>query len=96
MPMSEGQGPKHTFWVGPWYYCGVCYWKTHIKDMTWQRGVLRCPSCTERSPDGFPLVGQREVAIEERLQDGRSEREFTPVEKLRDPSQFEEAEDFVL
>lgn len=87
-------GPKHSFWEGPWRYCGICYWKCHIKDMTWQRGVLRCPACTERSDDGFPLIGQREQAIENVLTDGKPE--LVPVEKLRDPEAFEEAEDFIL
>lgn len=94
MPMATGQGPKHTFWAGPWHYCGVCDFKCKIADMTWQRGVLRCPSCTERSPDGFLFAGEREVAIDQVLTDGKME--LVPVEKLRDPESFEEADDFII
>jgi hypothetical protein len=86
------EGIKHTFWVGPWRYCGVCYRKTHIKDMKWQRGVLKClrGSCY----DEWPLPGQREIGIEEVLADGK--QELIPVEKLRNPDEFEQEEDFVL
>lgn len=83
-------GVKHTFWIGPWRYCGICDTKTHIKDMQWQRGVLRCQECF----DAWPLLGQREVAIEQVLTDGAEE--FAPVEKVRNPTTFEEADDFIL
>jgi hypothetical protein len=39
-------------------------------------------------------LGQREVAIAEVLGDGKEE--LAPVEKLRNPSAYEEAEDFIL
>jgi hypothetical protein len=91
---SGNQGPKHTFMAGPWHYCGICYFKCKIADMTRQRGVLRCPACTERSSDGFPLIGQRDQAIEQVLTDGKPE--LVPVEKLRDPDAFQDAEDFIL
>lgn len=83
-------GIKHTFWEGPWLYCSICYRKTHINDMEWQRGTLRCPLCL----DAWPLLGQREIAIEQILTDGR--QEYTPVEKVRNPTTFEAADDFIL
>jgi hypothetical protein len=85
-------GIRHSFWQGPWHYCGICDKKTHIKDMKWQRGVLRClrGSCY----DTWPLPGQREIAIDAVLSDGKEE--YAPVEKLRNPTEYEEAEDFIL
>lgn len=96
MPQNVGQGPKHTFWAGPWHNCGICNFKSKIAEMTWQRGVLRCPSCTERDPNGFCFPDQRQQAIDMVLQDGRSEYELAPVEKLRDPDSFQEEDDFII
>jgi len=39
-------------------------------------------------------LGQREIGIAEVLGDGKEE--LAPVEKLRNPSAYEEAEDFIL
>lgn len=95
MPMALGNGPKHTFWQGPWHNCGICDFKCKIDKMTWQLGVLRCPACTERDINGFPLLdSQRQQAIEQVLTDGKLE--LVPVEKLRDPDSFQEADDFII
>ena len=83
-------GPKHTFWAGPWRYCSRCDRKTKIAEMQWQRGRLLCHFCF----DEWPLLGQREIAIAQVLEDGKEE--LTPVEKLRDPSAFNQPEDFSL
>lgn len=96
--MSE-TGIKHTFWAGPWRNCARCDKKTKIATMKWQRGLLLCTASSGNGKgcwDEPPLLGQREVAIAQILNDGKSEKEFTPVEKLRNPDSFEEAEDFVL
>ena len=85
-------GLQHTFWTGPWHYCMVCDRKTKIAVMRWQRGKLKCPRCIDK----WPLLGQREIAIQAVLTDGKEENELAPVEKLRDPSAFEEAEDFLF
>lgn len=90
--MSFGgiSGPKHTFWAGPWRYCVRCDRKTKIAAMQWQRGKLLCEHCY----DSWPLLGQREAAIERVLADGKEE--LAPVEKLRNPTQAENLEDFSL
>jgi len=86
----DTSGLKHTYFTGPWHYCAICDRKTKIAALRWQRGLLKCPICFE----DWPLLGQREVAIAEVLGDGKEE--LAPVEKLRNPSAYEEAEDFIL
>ena len=86
----DTSGLKHTYFTGPWHYCAICDRKTKIAALRWQRGLLKCPICFE----DWPLLGQREVAIAEVLGDGKEE--LVPVEKLRNPSAYEEAEDFIL
>lgn len=76
--MSEGL--RHTYLTGPWHYCGICDEKTKIADMTWQLGVLRCPTCVDKE-----ILGEREKKIEAVLTDGKEE--LAPPEKLRDPSE---------
>jgi hypothetical protein len=87
--MFDG-GVKRTFWAGPWKMCMICDRKTKIADMRWQRGLLKCDRCF----DEWPLLGQREVGIEYVLNDGKEE--LAPVDKLRNPSMYEEAEDFSI
>jgi len=86
----DTSGLKHTFWTGPWHNCAICDRKTKIAVMRWQRGLLKCTRCYE----DWPLLGQREIGIAEVLGDGKEE--LAPVEKLRNPSAYEEAEDFIL
>lgn len=92
MSFSGMNGPKHTFWAGPWRYCVRCDRKEKIANMRWQRGKLLCPHCF----DDWPLLGQRDAAIAAVLTDGRGEQELAPVEKLRNPTEFESLEDFSL
>jgi hypothetical protein len=80
---------RHTHLTGPWYYCGVCYEKTKIADATWQRGVLKCPTCVDKM-----LLGDLEVRIAVVLEDGKEE--LAPVEKLREPLMYTEVEDITL
>lgn len=89
---SFDSGLKHTFFTGPWHYCGVCDEKTKIAKMRWQLGVLKCPKCFD-NPMKL-LDGRREAAIAAVLSDGK--QELVPVDKLRHPSLFDEAEDFGL
>ena len=78
----------HTYLTGPWHYCGICDDPEKIHNMTWQRGVLRCPNCVDKM-----LLGQREVAIALVLDDGKEE--LAPVEKLRNPDDIvQEVDDF--
>jgi len=44
--------------------------------------------------DAWPLLGQREIGIDEVLTDGK--QELVPVEKLRNPDEYETEEDFTL
>ena len=84
----ETTGLKRSFLIGPWHYCARCDRKTHIDEMTWQRGLLLCNAyCVDKE-----LLGQREVRIARVLDDGK--QEFAPVEKLQNPDTFTEEEDF--
>lgn len=85
------QARNILFWAGPWRYCARCDRKTKIADMEWQRGKLLCKRYCF---DSWPLLGQREPAIERVLADGKEE--LAPVEKLRNPTEFENLEDFIL
>jgi hypothetical protein len=58
--------------------------------LRWQRGLLLCHFCF----DAWPLLGQREIGIDEVLTDGK--QELVPVEKLRNPDEYETEEDFTL
>jgi hypothetical protein len=88
MPLEDGL--KHTWLTGPWHYCARCDQKTKLRDMTWQRGLLLCNAhCVDRL-----LLGEREPKIAAVLTDGKEE--FIPVEKIRNPDHFEEAEDFLI
>lgn len=82
-------GPKHTFLQGPWHYCGICYWKSKLAKMKWQRGVLRCPECQDKK-----LLGEREPKIAAVLTDGKEE--YVPADKLRRPDHSEAADDFII
>jgi len=84
------EGLRRSFLVGPWHYCGRCDRKTHISDMTWQRGVLLCNMFCKDDE----LLGQRDVKIAQVLTDGKEE--YVPVPKLRNPDNFIEEEDFVI
>jgi hypothetical protein len=80
---------RHTYLQGPWYYCGVTDEKVKVADAQWQRGVLKCPAAVDKM-----LLGDRERQIELVLEDGKEE--LAPVEKLRQPFEYTETEDFSL
>ena len=82
-------GIMHTLNDGAWIYCRRCDRKVKARDGKWQRGVLLCPPCVD-----VHLLGYREPGIALVLSDGK--QELVPVPILRDPDQFEEAEDFIL
>lgn len=67
---------------GPYHYCGRCDDRTHISEMTWQRGVLLCPICVDYGE--YPLIGERQVAIEKAFE--VPSRELEPDPKLTDPN----------
>lgn len=83
-------GVKRSFLRGPWHYCARCDRKTHIDEMSWQRGLLLCNRyCIDEN-----LLGEREIKIAQVLADGKEE--YAPAEKLRNPDTFVEEEDFIL
>ena len=53
--------------LGPWHFCSRCGTRRHIADMIWQRGLFLChntpENCYDYGNDGYPLQGQRELAI---------------------------------
>lgn len=77
---------KRSFHSGPWHYCARCLWKTHIANMTWQRGLLLCPDCVDYGNDGVPLIGQREALIAAAFEIPTTE--LQPVPKLTDSSEI--------
>ena len=83
-------GLKRSFLQGAWHYCARCDRKTHIDDMSWQRGLLLCNAYCKDTE----LLGQRDVRIAQVLGDGKEE--YVPVPKLRNPDTFIEEEDFII
>lgn len=81
----------HTYLEGAWGTCARCYYRYHIAtEMEWQRGKLLCKAnCIDKM-----LLGDREQAISNVLNDGKEE--LAPVEKLRNPFEYTETEDFTL
>lgn len=88
-------GLRHTWWTGPWHYCDRCDAKTKIAIMKWERGLLLCPKCQD-SNGKIGLLGERDVKIAQVLTDGKSDREFAPVEKIQNPDFAEDVEDFLV
>lgn len=95
MSFESAPGLRHTFWTGPWHYCGRCDRKTKIATMKWERGLLLCIHCQDSN--AIPgLLGERDVKIAQTLTDGKSENEFAPVEKIKNPDFAEEVEDYLV
>lgn len=95
MSFESAPGLRHTFWTGPWHYCDRCDRKTKIAAMKWERGLLLCPKCQDSN--AIPgLLGERDIKIAQTLTDGKSENEFAPVEKIKNPDFVEEVEDFLV
>ena len=83
-------GLRHTWLTGPWYYCSRCDRKSKLREeLRWQRGLLLCRHCFDVN-----LLGDREPKIAAVLTDGKEE--LTPIEKLRNPDNMSEAEDFLF
>ncbi len=77
----------HRSWhVGPWHFCSRCYTKRHISELEWQRGLLLCRECYDTGNDGYPLIGQREMAIASYL--SNQTMELMPDPKLTDINQI--------
>lgn len=79
---------QRTFLTGPWHYCGRCDEKTKIKHMTWQNGVLLCPTCVDQF---MASPGVRERIITDVLSDGKIEFQIDP--KLLNPTNDVDADD---
>lgn len=75
---------KRSFLQGPWHFCARCGDKTHIADMAWQHGLLLClRQCYDTGI--YPLIGQREAAIAQKLSNLTFSTELMPDPKLTDP-----------
>lgn len=87
--MSESL--PHTYLQGAWGICARCDYRYKIEgEMAWQRGKLLClANCYDQM-----LLGDREIAIANVLEDGKEE--LAPVQKLRNPEDAIESEDFNL
>lgn len=80
-----------------WHYCARCTKKKKLNtELTWQRGKLLCKECFDLdapSRNGPGLIGQREIAITDVLNDGKVE--LAPPPKLSDPA-YQNVEDDIL
>lgn len=80
---------RRALGAGPWRYCARCELKCLIySELQWQRGKLLCKDCYDQM-----LIGDREIAIAQVLNDGKEE--LAPVEKLRIPD-FQYTDDDIL
>lgn len=77
---SSFVGP-HTFNKGPWHNCSRCDKKCKLNAMTWQRGLILCRECL----DPYPLLGQREEAIAQVLEDGKHDFQISPKLEFPEP-----------
>jgi predicted nucleic acid-binding Zn-ribbon protein len=79
---------KRSYLEGPYHCCSRCGTRFHISDMEWQRGLLLCKQyCFDYGNDGFPLVGQREMAIAAVFE--IPSNELMPDPKLTDTNEIE-------
>lgn len=75
---------------GPCHFCARCGSRVPIADMEWQYGLLLCKKwdCVDYGNDGLYLIGQREAAINNALENISNERELMPDPKLTEPSEL--------
>lgn len=79
---------KRSYLVGPYHNCARCGTRFHISDLEWQRGLLLCQQfCIDKGNDGFPLVGQREMAISQAFEN--PSQELMPDPKLTNTNEIE-------
>lgn len=82
---------RRSFHENPWHYCARCGTRRHISQLRWQRGLLLCfdtpENCYDTGNDGYPLVGQREIAITSVFLN--PSEELMPDPKLTDTTQIE-------
>lgn len=67
----------------PYHLCARCDDRTHLSVMTWQRGLLLCPTCVDTGVN--PLVGQRELDIIRAFETPTHEMEPSPKLTSPDP-----------
>ncbi len=84
------RGPR-SWHKSPYHLCARCDDRTHISEMTWQRGLLLCPTCVDYGIN--PLIGQRELDIIRAFEVPTKEMEPDP--KLTDPDVGTSGEDFI-
>lgn len=73
--------PRRSNQVSPWRNCPCCGIKTHISDMEWEQGILKC---NKKSCKDERLIGQRDIEIARILQ--QPTKELQPDEKLLAPN----------
>lgn len=82
---------KRSFHDEPWHFCSRCGTRYHLSQLEWQRGLLLCrgtpENCYDTGNDGYPLIGQREMAITAVFE--VPTQELMPWPKLTDPNEIE-------
>lgn len=78
--------------ASPYHYCARCNDRTHLSQMTWQRGLLLCNrKCYDTGVN--PLIGERELAIIRAFEVPTQELEPDP--KLVSPEVGSSGDDFI-
>lgn len=83
----------HSQHDSPYHDCGRCGCTRHLKELTWQRGVLVCKTggCYDTE-----LIGHRESAIESALSAIVNQPDAMPDDKLLNPSIGTNNEDDII
>lgn len=80
------KGPRSVL-VGPYHFCARCGSRVHISDLDWQFGILVCHKwdCYDHGNSGLPLIGQREMAVDNATEMISVAPDLMPDPKLIDP-----------
>lgn len=94
--MSTAPQGLRSLHGSPYHLCGRCGTRVHLSEMKWERGVLVCSTMDCQDDEGsFPLTGQREMAIEQVL-NNITDEEPKIDEKLINPDVSDVAEDDIM
>ena len=82
---------RRSYLQGPYHFCSRCGTRYHISQLEWQRGLLLCKdtaeNCYDTGNDGYPLIGEREMAIAAVFE--IPTQELMPDPKLTDINEIE-------
>lgn len=81
---------ERSWMDSPYHYCNMCWRRFHLSQLTWQRGMLKCPQDLDTS-----LIGDRELTIMRVLSTGPQD-ELAPDQKLQSPNPCGLIEDIIL